>query len=233
MQNRLLERPEKQSLVSGSRFVRLLLILVPLVLLLALIPWPGSVKQAHAVSISCPASIQYGSDNLTVGLLQATLNLIDPNIFKLSVDDQFGPNTEAAVKTFQKDANIHVDGQVGPQTWSELGQCKSSGGISGGGCNLVSGLEACISWKGGDAIPDGYVRTSTIDSVVILYGMAYSSVVYICGDSGAYAPTNGQHIISTQCGFLVDSSDYGYVSYLESYSGNTPILAVSPVQWAS
>jgi peptidoglycan hydrolase-like protein with peptidoglycan-binding domain len=35
----------------------------------------------------------------------------------LAVDGQFGPNTRAAVETFQQDSGIAVDGIVGEQTW--------------------------------------------------------------------------------------------------------------------
>jgi len=33
------------------------------------------------------------------------------------VDGDFGPKTEAAVKAYQEDRAIHVDGIVGDQTW--------------------------------------------------------------------------------------------------------------------
>ena len=34
-----------------------------------------------------------------------------------SVDGDFGPKTEAAVKAYQQDRAVHVDGIVGDQTW--------------------------------------------------------------------------------------------------------------------
>jgi len=36
------------------------------------------------------------------------------------VDGIFGANTEAAVKRFQSDRGLTVDGIVGPQTWAEI-----------------------------------------------------------------------------------------------------------------
>jgi peptidoglycan hydrolase-like protein with peptidoglycan-binding domain len=40
---------------------------------------------------------------------------------KVSVDGDFGPETEHAIRSFQKEHGLHVDGIVGPQTWSALG----------------------------------------------------------------------------------------------------------------
>lgn len=38
----------------------------------------------------------------------------------IDVDGWFGPQTDAAVRKFQKDQNIKVDGLVGPVTWSRI-----------------------------------------------------------------------------------------------------------------
>jgi peptidoglycan hydrolase-like protein with peptidoglycan-binding domain len=38
----------------------------------------------------------------------------------VTVDGIFGPNTEAAVRAFQKSKGLAVDGIVGPNTWSAL-----------------------------------------------------------------------------------------------------------------
>lgn len=40
--------------------------------------------------------------------------------FKVAVDGKFGPQTENAVKAFQKAKKIKQDGIVGPATWSRL-----------------------------------------------------------------------------------------------------------------
>lgn len=57
--------------------------------------------------------LKLGSKGKEVELLQEYL--------KITVDGDFGPATEKAVKEFQKDRGLTVDGIVGPKTWSVLG----------------------------------------------------------------------------------------------------------------
>jgi peptidoglycan hydrolase-like protein with peptidoglycan-binding domain len=40
---------------------------------------------------------------------------------KVSVDGDFGPETETAIRSFQKQHGLHIDGIVGPETWGALG----------------------------------------------------------------------------------------------------------------
>lgn len=53
-----------------------------------------------------------GSKGADVERLQA--------ILKIKVDGEFGPKTEAAVKTFQKESKLVADGKVGVYTWRAL-----------------------------------------------------------------------------------------------------------------
>jgi peptidoglycan hydrolase-like protein with peptidoglycan-binding domain len=50
---------------------------------------------------------------LQQGLKKYSTPATDPG----PVDGDFGPKTEAAVKAYQQDRGIHVDGIVGDQTW--------------------------------------------------------------------------------------------------------------------
>jgi peptidoglycan hydrolase-like protein with peptidoglycan-binding domain len=63
-----------------------------------------------------------GSLGVTVTSLQAGLNrwLKSQDMTPLKVDGVFGRRTEAAVRAFQKDRHLAVDGKVGTKTWREL-----------------------------------------------------------------------------------------------------------------
>jgi peptidoglycan hydrolase-like protein with peptidoglycan-binding domain len=50
---------------------------------------------------------------LQQGLKKYSTPETDPGL----VDGDFGPKTEAAVKAYQQDRTVHVDGIVGDQTW--------------------------------------------------------------------------------------------------------------------
>jgi peptidoglycan hydrolase-like protein with peptidoglycan-binding domain len=51
--------------------------------------------------------------------LQYMLNFV-AGVNDLDVDGIFGPRTEAAVRDFQQNENLGVDGIVGRQTWTAL-----------------------------------------------------------------------------------------------------------------
>jgi peptidoglycan hydrolase-like protein with peptidoglycan-binding domain len=51
--------------------------------------------------------------------LQFMLNFVK-GVDDLDVDGIFGPKTEAAVRDFQQNENLAVDGIVGKQTWTAL-----------------------------------------------------------------------------------------------------------------
>ena len=71
--------------------------------------------------------IQRGSTGDCVKKLQQKLGEVDRSFcFKsyclgVAADGVFGPNTQAAVVTFQRSRALAADGVVGPQTWAALG----------------------------------------------------------------------------------------------------------------
>lgn len=58
-------------------------------------------------------TIKKGSKGESVKVLQEFL--------KITVDGNFGPKTESAVKSYQKKNGLIVDGVVGPKTWAHMG----------------------------------------------------------------------------------------------------------------
>jgi peptidoglycan hydrolase-like protein with peptidoglycan-binding domain len=77
-----------------------------------------------ATSLSaCPPTIQRGSQGDWVRILQSELIYRGYDVGPTGIDGKFGGYTEAAVKHFQQDYRLLVDGIVGPQTWGALGYC--------------------------------------------------------------------------------------------------------------
>ncbi|HLI70003.1 MAG TPA: peptidoglycan-binding protein [Ktedonobacteraceae bacterium] len=81
----------------------------------------------------CPPELAEGSSGSWVVTLQSKLDTLYSKkafpdspyhfTYPLAKDGQFGPQTQAAVKDFQKKKGLSVDGIVGPQTWHALGYC--------------------------------------------------------------------------------------------------------------
>jgi peptidoglycan hydrolase-like protein with peptidoglycan-binding domain len=80
-----------------------------------------SAPQADAqVTLSLPI-LRRGqrSGEPPVERLQFMINFVR-GVQELAVDGIFGPKTEAAVRDFQQNENLSVDGIVGKQTWTAL-----------------------------------------------------------------------------------------------------------------
>lgn len=75
--------------------------------------------RSDGVSISFP-TIRKGDTGTAVKVLQLALVAYEYNIGKCGPDGEFGLDTENAVKRFQKNSGIEVDGIVGRDTWSKL-----------------------------------------------------------------------------------------------------------------
>lgn len=71
-----------------------------------------------APTIKTPETIRKGSKNINVGFLQLFLNTYEVN--RLKIDCDFGSKTEEAVKNFQLNKGLEVDGIVGVKTWTKI-----------------------------------------------------------------------------------------------------------------
>src|SRR5262249_12626234 len=67
-----------------------------------------------------PDRIQKGSKGIYVTLLQSILKSYGLAFDPGSIDGDFGPITETAVKVFQNNHSLTVDGIVGPKAWVAL-----------------------------------------------------------------------------------------------------------------
>ncbi len=61
--------------------------------------------------------LQRGAEGDDVKTLQ---RLLDDAGYKVDIDGDFGNKTRNAVRKFQKDEAIKVDGRVGPETWERI-----------------------------------------------------------------------------------------------------------------
>ncbi|MEV5956872.1 peptidoglycan-binding protein [Streptomyces sp. NPDC051987] len=132
-------------------------------------------------SASCPSNIVEGQSGGCVATLQALLNGKGQH---LDVDGQFGPQTLAAVKSFQSSAGLSVDGEVGPNTKTALYSNISAGGGNGApapinltssSCpsNIVQGqksgcvteLQSLLNHHGADLAVDGDFGPLTASAV--------------------------------------------------------------------
>jgi peptidoglycan hydrolase-like protein with peptidoglycan-binding domain len=69
-----------------------------------------------------PATIKSGSKGDAVRLLQTLLKRYDYEPWNPgAVDGEFGASTERAVKNFQEEMRLDVDGIAGVETWAMLG----------------------------------------------------------------------------------------------------------------
>ncbi len=64
--------------------------------------------------------LKHGSRGADVKKLQKLLNARGLSPHPIVIDGVFGPTTLTAVKKFQRQAHLHVDGVVGGKTWDRL-----------------------------------------------------------------------------------------------------------------
>jgi len=64
--------------------------------------------------------LKHGSRGEDVKKLQKVLNARGCSPHPIVTDGVFGPTTQAAVKTFQRQSKLPVDGVVGSKTWDRL-----------------------------------------------------------------------------------------------------------------
>lgn len=84
------------------------------------------------LSLTSQPVLRQGARGPSVSTLQQRLRA---HGFNVSVDGVFGPNTAAAVRSFQQRKGLGVDGVVGPRTWAALNASATPAPAPGGGGN--------------------------------------------------------------------------------------------------
>jgi len=186
-------------------------------------------------SSACPANMTQGEDDGCVTQLQTMLNT---HGFALTVDGDFGANTVAAVRTFQSETGIAVDGQVGPQTKGQLyitstsapdpidlqsPQCPAN--ITEGeddGC--VTQLQTMLNQQGAHVTVDGDFGANTltaVESFQTAQGLSANGQVgpqtkaALYGTSSTAASTI--NLLSSQCpANITEGEDDGCVTALQA-----------------
>ena len=111
------------------------------------------------------------------------------NLLGVTVDGEFGPETDAAVRAYQATHGLDVDGEVGDETWAALLSHKPAvalaAAISADTVNKIAQLAATsdlarYSWGGRGAAPPGYIK-----GMAVAYANVYAK--WKKGDSAAAA----------------------------------------------
>jgi peptidoglycan hydrolase-like protein with peptidoglycan-binding domain len=67
-----------------------------------------------------------------------------------SIDGQFGPKTQAALRSFQQEEGLQPSGQIDQQTLEKLGIASSDSGFGGQSSSSMSGSSTGSGWTGGN-----------------------------------------------------------------------------------
>lgn len=96
-----------------------------------------------------------GSNGADVRRLQRILVMIDL-LGSVGIDGSFGPQTQAAVKTFQQNNGLTVDGVVGPATWQKLPADPDTPELANGSSGSeVSAMQQALTTIGGFGLDPG------------------------------------------------------------------------------
>lgn len=80
--------------------------------------WAMNAQNAPAQT---PAPAHQSEPTIAQGATGGAVRLLQQRLGGIAVDGQFGPKTAEAVRAWQVNHHLSVDGVVGPQTWASLG----------------------------------------------------------------------------------------------------------------
>lgn len=157
--------------------------------------------------------LKSGMRGYEVSMLQNGLNFL--NYCCGSVDGEFGPKTEQAVKLFQETNGLEADGIAGDQTWGAL-------------CERIKDVQEHLNSYGAGIIVDGIVGTNTLNALLAFQranglltdGIAGQNTLKTLTSGsgcniGAYIQSGTYNISDFGINFIADYEDY----YAEPYRG--------------
>ncbi|HTZ88495.1 MAG TPA: peptidoglycan-binding protein [Solirubrobacteraceae bacterium] len=150
-------------------------------------PEPATTTE-HAITIS------FGAEGRQVKLLQEALGAV-------KVDGVFGPETEAAVRSFQQSHGLSVDGVVGPQTGAALrGQVARKTLMTDFQSPLPEGSGAAPAAPAAPAAAEAGAAASAAGSVTSEAGSATSEVGIAASSESSPTSTGSTASVSDQAG---------------------------------
>jgi len=150
----------------------------------------GAPVPINLNSSSCPANIVRGQHSGCVTELQSLLN---HHGAELAVDGDFGPLTEAAVRDFQVEKGLSVDGIVGPQTKGALYGVVSpppSPPPGGGAANMLNVAAAEVGTIEGSTRANSYGAAVGLSLSTSNYAWCATFVSWVAKQTGATSYRN-------------------------------------------
>ncbi|WP_338017408.1 peptidoglycan-binding protein [Streptomyces adustus] len=145
----------------------------------------GAPAPIVLTSASCPSEIVQGQKSGCVTELQSLLNHHGAD---LAVDGDFGPMTASAVRDFQVEKGLSVDGKVGPNTKAALYGAvtpPSSTPPGGGYSKMLDVAEAEVGTVAGSARANSYGQAVGVSLSTSNYAWCATFVSWVAQQTGA------------------------------------------------
>lgn len=123
--------------------------------------------------------VQQGSNGDAVRAVQSQIHSRGDGANEITVDGDFGPATNDAVRAFQMLLGLSVDGIVGPQTWNYL-----VNGYLAAPDPQTAAQDVFSAWQAGD--PDQAALNATLAAVNQIFAQSFST-----GDGWSFEGSEG------------------------------------------